>query len=75
MTRQELFTYVKTKYRTDPDYPWSDPNAVLRHAKSRKWYGLVMEIGRDRLGLPGSGTAKKIRFNEKTFSLFAFSAV
>jgi len=25
--------------------------------------------------LPGSGTAKKIRFNEKTFSLFAFSAV
>ncbi len=56
MTRQEIFTYVKTKYRTDPDYPWSDPNAVLRHTKSRKWYGLVMEVGRDRLGLPGSGT-------------------
>ena len=56
MTRQEIFTYVKAKYRTDPDYPWAGSNAVLRHAKNRKWYGLVMEVGRDRLGLSGSGT-------------------
>lgn len=53
MNRQRLFEYAKTKYGTSPDAPWGDNNAVLRHADTRKWYGLVMEIGRDKLGLPG----------------------
>ena len=55
MTRQQIFTYAKTKYGTEPDYPWSDTNAVLRHRDNRKWYGLVMEVGREKLGLPGGG--------------------
>ena len=29
--------------------------AVLRHADSRKWYALLMEVPCTRLGLPGSG--------------------
>ena len=53
MTRQEIFEWVKRRYHTVPDYPWSDDNAVLRHGDSRKWYGLIMEIGRDKLGLDG----------------------
>lgn len=56
MTYQEVFAYVKKKYKTEPDYPWFDDNAVLRHADNKKWYGLVMTIGRDKLGLPGDGT-------------------
>lgn len=32
MTRQEVFDYVKKTYGTEPDYPWMDDNAVLRHA-------------------------------------------
>ena len=55
MTRQQIFTYAKTKYGTEPDYSWSDTNAVLRHRDNRKWYGLVMEVGREKLGLPGDG--------------------
>ncbi len=55
MDRQEIFDYAKTKYGTDPDYPWSDTNAVLRHKANRKWYGLVMEVRRDKLRLPGDG--------------------
>ena len=56
MTRQQIFQWVKRRYGTDPDYPWADENAVLRHTESRKWYGLIMEIGRDKLGLDGEGT-------------------
>ena len=56
MTREEVFTWCKMQYGTEPDYPWADPNAVLRHRDTRKWYGLVMEVARDRLGLPGEGT-------------------
>lgn len=57
---QEIFDYVKTRYNTVPDYPWHDANAVLRHADNRKWYGLVMEVGRDKIGLSGDGTVDVI---------------
>ncbi len=53
MNRQEIFKWVKEQYDTDPDYPWQDANAVLRHWKNRKWYGLIMKVGRDKLGLSG----------------------
>lgn len=56
MTRQKVFDYVKKTYGTEPDYPWMDDNAVLRHADNNKWYGLVMAVGRDKLGLSGDGT-------------------
>lgn len=55
MNRQDVFDYVKTKYGTDPDYPWFDGNAVLRHKSNSKWYALVMEVGRIKLGLLGDG--------------------
>lgn len=55
MTRKQLFEWVKEEYGTDPDYPWQDWNAVLRHKDSRKWYGLVMEVERSKLGMPGNG--------------------
>lgn len=55
MNRQEVFDYAKKKYGTDPDYPWFDTSAVLRHKDNHKWYGLVMEVGRDKLGLSGDG--------------------
>ncbi|MGN0114939.1 MAG: MmcQ/YjbR family DNA-binding protein [Acutalibacteraceae bacterium] len=50
MTRQEVFDYCKNKYGTEPDYPWDDRNAVLRHKSSRKWYGVVLEVSEDKLG-------------------------
>lgn len=54
MYRENILSYVKKKYHTVPDYPWKgDPDsAVLRHEDSRKWYGLIMYISRNRLGLP-----------------------
>ena len=53
MTREEVLSYVKEQYDTEPDYPWrGDPDsAVLRHGDSRKWYGLLMYVSRRRLGL------------------------
>lgn len=53
MNRQDLFVHVKENFETIPDYPWKKlPNhAVLRHSKNRKWYGLVMNISKEKLGL------------------------
>ena len=43
MTRQELFTWIRQQYGTEPEYPWHDWNAVLRHNDNNKWYGVVLE--------------------------------
>lgn len=55
MKREEIFAYAKDKYGVVPDYPWArTPNcAILRHTKSRKWFAAILDIGRDKLGLPG----------------------
>jgi predicted DNA-binding protein (MmcQ/YjbR family) len=59
--REEIFTYVKDKYGTEPDYPWVKfPNyAVLRHSEET-WYGLIMNVPKEKLGLPGDGSVDVI---------------
>ncbi len=60
MTRQQLFQWMKRRYGVEPDYPWADENAVLRHRDNNKWFALVMEVGREKLGMDGDGTAEII---------------
>lgn len=60
MNREEVFAYVKKKYGTEPDYPWMDQNAVLRHADNKKWYALVLSVGADKLGLTKEETVDVI---------------
>lgn len=55
MTRQELFDWCRQKYGTEPDYPWNDKNAVLRHTDNNKWYGVVLEVDQRKLGLTDEG--------------------
>ena len=55
MTRQELFDWCRQQYGTEPDYPWNDWNAVLRHTDNNKWYGVVLEVNRRKLGLADEG--------------------
>lgn len=53
--RSELYGYVKKKYKNTPDYPWrsSPEHAVFRHADNNKWYGIILNIPKSRLGLAG----------------------
>lgn len=55
MTKEALFQWVEKEFGVKPDYPWQERNAVLRHQGSRKWFGLVMELDRGKLGLQGQG--------------------
>lgn len=57
MDRQGVFEWVREEYGTEPDYPWSDDNAVLRHKGNRKWYGVVLRVGKEKLGIKGYGVA------------------
>ena len=53
--RGEVLQYAKKQYHTGPEYLWrSAPDyCVLRHADNRKWYAVIMDIPKSRLGLPG----------------------
>ena len=55
MTKEALFQLAEQEFGVVPDYPWQERNAVLRHGGSRKWFGLVVELDRGRLGLLGQG--------------------
>ncbi len=52
MERRDFLEYVKEQYGVDPEYPWDDWNAVFRHPENNKWFALVMEVKRSKLGLP-----------------------
>ena len=55
MTREEILEYVKNKYGTNPEYLWlKHPGfAVLRNMNG-KWYGIIMNVPADKLGLSGT---------------------
>lgn len=57
LTREDIFKHVKENYGTLPDYPFKKfPNyAVLRHGSNGKWYGLVMNVRPEKVGLNGNG--------------------
>ena len=56
MDRQTVFDYIKKKYKVLPEYPWRryNSNAVFRHNDNKKWFALVMEMQRDKLGFSGT---------------------
>lgn len=53
----ELITYVSETYGAIPEYLWPDypQTFIFRHANNQKWFGVVMDVERAKLGLPGDG--------------------
>lgn len=53
--KEQIFEYVREQYGVEPDYPFSvaPTYPVLRHTGSRKWFALLMDVPREKLGLHG----------------------
>lgn len=58
VTKQDVLQYADESYGTKAEYLWeSTPTAaVLRHKTNRKWYAVLMEVQKSRLGLLGEDT-------------------
>lgn len=56
--REEITGYIRSRYGSEPEYMWqSTPDAaVFRHSDNRKWFGLIMCIPREKLGISGAKT-------------------
>lgn len=54
MQRAELETYILETYNAEADHPWIKyPNyEVFRHCGNRKWFALIMDVPKKKLGLP-----------------------
>lgn len=57
MTRQQLDSYITEKYSSLAEYPWqSAPSfAVYRHDNNKKWFAVIMDIPKSKLGLGEDG--------------------
>ena len=57
MNKRELAAYIQDYYGIKPDYPWMKHlnHAVFRHTGNRKWFALMMDVPRNKLGVSGTG--------------------
>lgn len=56
--QEDIFEYVKKKYKVEPDYPFKSGRTpiaypVLRHEDNRKIFALFMDVPKGKLGLEG----------------------
>ncbi len=57
MLRAKLKQYILETYPAEADCPWEayPGNEVFRHSSNRKWFALVMDVPKRKLGLPEDG--------------------
>ena len=52
MNRGQLQKFILETYGISAEYPWKTNDMVFRHSDNRKWFALVMNITKEKLGLP-----------------------
>ena len=57
MTRPELDAYLTNTYSTTAKHPFARYPSfkVFRHHGNKKWFAVIMELPREKLGLQGDG--------------------
>ncbi len=56
--KEAVLKYAEEHYNTRPEYLWKKrypDDAVLRRSDNKKWYALIMNVSREKLGLSGNG--------------------
>ena len=76
MTQQELFANCLDTFGTTPDYPFDEDfeTAVLRHADTRKWYGIVMRVSRRKFGVDSDEVIDVVNLKLPTEMFGSFGA-
>lgn len=49
----EIISYIKEKYNDDLEFLWEkfDDNAIWRNKKNNKWYGVLLTISENKIGI------------------------
>lgn len=53
--RADILKYADETYQTKPEHLWEKypDHEVLRHSRNKKWYAIIMDIPRNKIGLEG----------------------
>ncbi len=72
--RERIFEYVRNNYGVTEDYPFpTDPGIpVMRHQDTGKWFAIIMEIPKKRLGLDEEGITDIMNLRIKDPVFFDF---
>ena len=59
MQKERIMQYIQDRFGAEAEHLWAKyPDySVFRHPASKKWFGIVMDISRGKLGLEGDGAA------------------
>lgn len=65
---KRVIEYIGAKYGTELEFLWdSSPNsAVARHSGTKKWYGVIMTIPKNRLGFDSNEPVEVINLHIKS---------
>ncbi len=57
MNRKQLEKYIAETYNAASEHPWAPDtmHTVFRHGNNRKWFAVIMEIPRSKLGINEEG--------------------
>lgn len=64
MKRTELEKLIQNEYGAESEYPWKEyPNyEVFRHSSNNKWFALIMDVPKNKLGLQGNEILEVVNF-------------
>ena len=64
MNRAELEQFILENYNAEPDSPWMGyPNyKVFRHSNNRKWFAIIMDVPKNKLGLQENDILDVVNF-------------
>ena len=56
MNREQFIQYISEEYGVEGEYLWAKyPRyCVFRHPNNNKWFALVMDVPKNKLGLQGT---------------------
>ena len=57
MQKQRIIEYIQDRFSVGEEHLWAKfpEDSIFRHPASKKWFGLIMTIPGNRLGLAGEG--------------------
>ena len=64
MKRSELEAFILETYPADADYPWLKYQnyEVFRHCDNRKWFAIIMDVPKNKLGLQDEEQMEVVNF-------------
>ncbi len=63
---QEIVDFIKSEYDVEPEFPWEKYSeyAVFRAKENSKWFAIIMEVEKTKLGLQDEGTMLVINLKD-----------